>query len=46
MASLHGVKRDIAVGVHPKLFCDSAIGKDIVTMSLDAVLESVVVEED
>ena len=46
MASLHGLKRTIAVGVHPKLFCDSAIGEDVVTTSLDAVLESVMVEED
>jgi hypothetical protein len=46
MASLHGLKRTIAVSVHPKLFCDSAIGEDVVTTSLDAVLESVMVEEN
>jgi SNF2 family DNA or RNA helicase len=46
MASLHGLKRTIAVGVHPKLFCDSAIGEGVVTTSLDAVLESVTIEEN
>ena len=45
MASLHGMKRTIAVGVHPKLFCDSAIGEDLVALSLDAVLETVDVDE-
>ena len=39
MANLHGTKREIAVGVHEKLYCDSAIDTTVVMESLDAVAE-------
>ena len=45
MAAIHGLKRTVAVGVHPKLFCDSAIRDGVVATSLDAVLDKVVAEE-
>lgn len=45
MAERHGVKRTVAVGIHPKLFCDSAIDDARVASCLDAVLDLVVTEE-
>ena len=45
MAARHGLKRAAAVGIHPKLFCDSAIDDSCIASSLDAVLDKVVSEE-
>jgi hypothetical protein len=36
-ASMHGGKRDMALAVHPKLYCDSAISSTRVLGELDAV---------
>lgn len=37
MASAHGRKRDIALSVHPKLYCESAISPETVLTTLDTV---------
>jgi SNF2 family DNA or RNA helicase len=44
MARLHGMKREVALGIHDKLFCDSAVEVASVMEELDAVLPEV--EED
>ena len=37
MATLHGVKRDVALSIHPKLYCDSAVsGEEIMAALNDA----------
>jgi SNF2 family DNA or RNA helicase len=36
MARLHGAKRDAALTIHPKLFCDSAVEVETVLEALDA----------
>ncbi len=55
MARLHGAKRAVAISIHDKLFCDSAVEVSEVMEELDAVLpdleedvtvEDVAVEED
>lgn len=46
MTGRHGVKRAIAVGIHPKLYCESAVNSDSVMDQLNAVLPHVVVVED
>jgi len=42
MAFKHGMKRDIATAIHPKLYCDSAVAAGRVQTELDAVLPQVV----
>ena len=44
MARLHGMKREVALGIHDKLYCDSAVEVAAVMEELDAVL--LTVEED
>jgi hypothetical protein len=39
MANLHGTKRGIAMDVHEKLYCESAIETSVVMESLDAVAD-------
>ena len=41
MARLHGAKRDIALSVHDKLFCDTAVEVRSMMEELDAVLPAV-----
>jgi hypothetical protein len=36
-AAMHGGKRDLAIAVHPKLYCDSAISSARVLGVLDSV---------
>lgn len=43
MANVHGIKRDIAIGIHEKLFCDTAVDSDQIMDELNAVLSA---EED
>lgn len=38
MAQLHGSKRGVAVGIHAKLFCDSAVSSTTVLSELDGAL--------
>jgi hypothetical protein len=38
MAQLHGSKRGVAVGIHAKLFCDSAVSSTTVLSELDSAL--------
>ena len=40
MANVHGVKRGVAVGIHEKLFCDTAVNNDVVMEELNAVLSA------
>jgi hypothetical protein len=42
MTGRHGTKRAIAVGIHPKLYCESAVNSDSVMDQLNAVLPHVV----
>lgn len=42
MAQLHGTKRTVAVGIHAKLFCDSAVDSSAVLSELDSALPEVV----
>jgi SNF2 family DNA or RNA helicase len=41
IAKLHGDKREVAIDVHEKLFCDSAIDESELREALDAVLPAV-----
>ncbi len=40
MAAMHGSKRDEALLVHPKLFCEAAIDVDTVMQTLDSSLDA------
>lgn len=42
MTTLHGGKRATAIGVHPKLFCDTAVSSSDILCKLDDVLPKVV----
>ena len=40
ITELHGLKRKVAVGVHEKLFCDSAVSSMMILDELDAAFEA------
>lgn len=40
MARLHGTKRSTALGIHPKLFCDSAMNVELAIQNLDDAIEA------
>ena len=45
MANLHGEKRGVAMEIHTKLYCDSAIDTDQLMEELDAVVASEYIQE-
>jgi SNF2 family DNA or RNA helicase len=46
MIGKHGIKRDCALTVHPKLFCEAAAGNDLIIHLLDDVISKTDIDED